>query len=76
MAQDTSAVANNTRPTELALFKRCKRKLKKDCLYLHKLKEGSRWYSDLGSYYVTDQNNHTRMTHLNLEWLAKDLAVL
>ena len=44
--------------TEEALFKRCKRLLKRtEDLYLHRCPEQSRWNRDLGRYYTTTEDN-------------------
>ena len=64
--------------TEEALFRRCKRHLKQtEDLYLHRCTEGSRWYRDLGRYYMTTRDNvvHTRGIE-SIADLAEDCKVL
>ena len=43
--------------SERALFARVARKLAKDCVTLHRCRENSRWFQDLGRYYCAGANN-------------------
>jgi len=59
-----------------AVFARIARKLEKRGEYLHSCPQKSRWYSQLGEYYVTNDRNNIEDTHRTLENLAHEEGVL
>lgn len=70
----------NTKVTisERALFARINRKLKKNGEQLHRCRRGSRWFNEMGPYYIVDTKSNV-VTHCgfyNLEERARNLNVL
>lgn len=64
-----------------AIIARINRKLKKDCKRLHVCPESSRWYRDLGRYYMLDCcTNNICGPHIDgtsdLQELASQLGVI
>jgi hypothetical protein len=62
--------------SDRALEARIKRALEKDGQILKKCRADSRWYSDLGDYYIVNQSNVIAAQHCSLEKLGKELKVL
>lgn len=60
--------------SEQALIKRVNRRLAKNAEQLHKY-SGSRWQSDLGTFYVSDERNHIVGSHIDLNDFAADLGI-
>ena len=60
--------------TERALIQRINRKLVHKGETLH-IARGERWYSDLGYYYITSNNNLVA-GHIKLDELARELRAL
>ncbi len=61
------------RNAERALVKRINRRLAKEGEQLHSY-SGSRWYSDLGNFYITNENNVVVGAHFDLATLAKEIG--
>jgi hypothetical protein len=62
---------------ERALFARVNRALAKEGERLHRAREGTRAYNDVGRYYVVDlQTNSIAAKDCDLEALAKDMKLL
>ena len=55
--------------SDRALEARIKRALEKDGQILKKCRADSRWYSDLGDYYIVNQSNVIAAQHCSLEKL-------
>lgn len=63
--------------SEAALEKRISRKLAHEGETLRKCRYNSRWFNDLGSYYVVNSYfNSITATHVDLETWGRDLEVL
>lgn len=62
--------------TEQALIARIRRKLRKTGRSLHRCRDGSRWRTELGEYYVVGDNNFVEQMHVDLRELGLDLGVL
>jgi hypothetical protein len=63
--------------SEVALFTRLSRKLKKEGLSLHRCSVSSQWSSSLGRYYTVDVNRNTiESSHIDLEEWAKNEGVI
>jgi hypothetical protein len=74
-----SMKATATAPHRLtirALEARVRRRLAREGEVLHKCRQGSRWYPDLGDYYAANERNHLVRTHIDLEQLAEELGVI
>ena len=60
-----------------AAIQRINRKLAPDGEKLKRCREGGRWLSDLGRYYVLDVNRNVLLTrHVDLDALGRKLKVL
>ena len=59
--------------SEQALVQRINRRL--DSEQLHRTR-GQRWKSDLGDYFVTDQNNVITAQHVDIQTLADELGIV
>jgi hypothetical protein len=64
------------RLTTRALEARVRRRLAREGEVLHKCRESSQWYRDLGDYYAADERNHLVRTHIDLEQLARELGAI
>lgn len=63
--------------TERAVVQRVNRKLAAERVRLHKCRDGGRWESQLGTWYVVDLDvNGIAQTHVDLETYARELDVL
>jgi hypothetical protein len=63
--------------TRRAVECRVRRKLAREGQSLHRTRQGSRWYSDLGKYYTAYiATAHMGRTHLHIDDLARELGVL
>ena len=62
--------------SERALEARVKRALQKEGKLLRKCREDSRFYNELGDYYIVGENNFIQAQHCNLEKLAKEMELL
>jgi len=64
--------------SERALFERCRRKLLRERgLMLRRCAERSRWFYDLGRYYMVNDRNHVSGPPFSsLEEMGRDLGVL
>ncbi len=59
-----------------AVIQRISRKLG-EFKKLKKCRADSRWYSDLGAYYIVDEDHNTIVrSHVDLETLARELKVI
>jgi len=68
---------NKAKVSERALMARINRKLTKEGQILKKCKTNSRWYSDLGDFYIVSAGlNSVAAMHCDLLKLAKDFSVL
>lgn len=59
-----------------ALEGRVRRALAKESLVLHKCKTDSKWFNELGEYYLTEEHGGMSAQHQDLETLAKEYGVL
>lgn len=60
-----------------ALLARVNRKLRDEAMSVRKCREASRWWPDLGDYYLVDVNcNAVLEKHLDLEGYARELSAL
>ena len=72
-----SKVESKVKVSVRALEGRVKRALERDGETLKKCREDSRWFTDLGEYYLVDLNmNSVNTKHVDLEELARELEVL
>lgn len=63
--------------SEAAIIRRINRKLAHETQSLHRCRPGSRWWSDLGDYYIVDDaRNAIVATHVSLEDTARELGIL
>ena len=62
--------------SERALEARIKRSLEKDGNLLKKCRKDSRFYDDLGDYYIVDQRNSIAAKHCDLRTLAHEIGAL
>lgn len=63
--------------SERALVARIRRKLAKDGEALKSCRMDSRWYSDLGDWYVVDLNTNSIIAqHCDLERLGREVGAL
>jgi agmatine/peptidylarginine deiminase len=62
--------------SERALFSRIARKLAHEGSTLHKCRYDSRWFNDLGPYYVVDERNSVQERGFELLNFAEALGVL
>ena len=61
---------------ERALIARIKRALAKKAEVLFRCREDSKWFRELGRFYVSDSNRHLVQTDVDLEQLGRELGVL
>jgi uncharacterized C2H2 Zn-finger protein len=74
---DLEAALRERSATRRAVEARVRRKLARDGESLHRCARGTRWYSSLGDYYLTDDTTRfVARTHLHLDDLARELGVL
>jgi hypothetical protein len=73
-SQEMPKKALKMKVTERALIQRINRKLVHKGETLH-IARGERWYSDLGYYYITSNNNLVA-GHIKLDELGRELRVL
>ena len=63
--------------TMRALIQRINRVLIKDYEVLHKSRDNSKWFTDMGDYYIVDENKNTiTASHINPVKLGKELGVI
>lgn len=67
--------------TEYTLFKRVKHALREpqgdeEPLVLYRCAYNSRWFNELGRYYITTEYNVIEACHQDLDSLAEELGVL
>ena len=62
--------------SERALVARVNRKLAKDGERLHQCSENSKWFNELGRYFVTDQRNYISAKYVPINQLAKELGAI
>ena len=62
--------------SERALFERIKRKVAKEGLTLHRCRQNSRWFNELGPYYVVNNNHFVGLDANEFQELAKDLGCI
>jgi len=61
--------------SESALLRRLSRALRHKGESIHACAWNSRWFSDLGRYYVADGHNHLVATHVDLSEKAQELGI-
>jgi|APCry1669189000_1035189.scaffolds.fasta_scaffold236952_1 hypothetical protein len=59
-----------------AVFRRLKRALLRQGMMLHKSRENSRCWHDLGAYYSSGFNNHLNGTDIDVVEMARELKLL